>query len=352
VDLVTLTAVTKRFHRRQPPAVSGLSLGLGPGEIVALLGPSGCGKTTTLRLIAGFEAPDEGRITIGGRVVAEASPAGGLAVPPEERGVGMVFQDYALFPHLTVEQNVAFGLHRLPRTAQRERAAEVLRLVDLELLGRRYPHELSGGQQQRVALARALAPAPAVMLLDEPFSNLDADLRSQMREEVERVLRSTATAAIFVTHDQEEAFTIADRVGVLDEGRLEQLAAPEVVYHEPATTFVAAFVGAADFLPGVVTGDGIVSELGVFPNASVRPIGETVKVMIRPDDVTFEVCAGGNAVILRRSFRGSETLYCLGLASGRRIYSSQASTAPFGVGLRVQATVQALHVVTFPDRRV
>jgi iron(III) transport system ATP-binding protein len=225
---------------------------------------------------------------------------------------------------------------------------EVLNLVGLELLFRRYPHELSGGQQQRVALARALAPAPAVLLLDEPFSNLDADLRGQMREEVERVLRATATTAIFVTHDQEEAFTIADRVGVLSVGRLEQLATPELIYHRPATPFVAAFVGAADFLPGEVTREGIVTEIGTFPDADGRPIGQRVKVMIRPDDVSFVCADDGAAVILERSFLGSETRYCLGLPSGHRVVSSQASSAEFTAGSRVRVQAHALHVVTFP----
>ena len=348
MSLVTLTGVGKRYHPRQASAVSGLSFSVGHGEILALLGPSGCGKTTTLRLIAGFEMPDEGTITIGDRAVADATPGRVAFVPPEARGVGIVFQDYALFPHLTVEENVAFGLHRLGRPARQGRVAEVLELVDLRALARRYPHELSGGQQQRVAVARALAPAPAVMLLDEPFSNLDADLRSQMREDVERVLRATATTAIFVTHDQQEAFTLADRVGVLSVGRLEQLAEPEVVYHRPATPFVAAFVGAAEFLPGEVTARGIVTEIGLFPNTDGRPLGERVTVMIRPDDVTFACRDDGSALILRRSFLGAETRYCLGLPSGRQVFSSQASAAPFTVGRRVHVEAHALHVVTFP----
>ncbi len=217
------------------------------GEILALLGPSGCGKTTTLRLIAGLESPDAGTITLRGQVVAGP----GRAVPPEERGIGIVFQDYALFPHLTVADNVGFGAGAGGATGAA--SSTVLDLVGLGGFGPRYPHELSGGQQQRVALARALAPAPALMLLDEPFSNLDADLRAQMRDEVERILRTSGTTAVFVTHDQEEAFTLADRVGVLQAGRIEQLAPPQELYHRPATRFVAAFVGAADFLPG--TGD-------------------------------------------------------------------------------------------------
>ncbi|MGH7350545.1 MAG: ABC transporter ATP-binding protein, partial [Candidatus Rokuibacteriota bacterium] len=200
MDVLLLERVTKRFSAAESPAVDGLSLQVAEGEILALLGPSGCGKTTTLRLIAGLESPDAGTITIRGQVVAGP----GRSVPPEERGIGIVFQDYALFPHLTVGDNVGFGL---PRAGRLPRVEEVLDLVGLGGFGPRYPHELSGGQQQRVAVARALAPAPALMLLDEPFSNLDADLRTQMRDEVERILRTSRTTAVFVTHDQEEAFT-------------------------------------------------------------------------------------------------------------------------------------------------
>ena len=341
--LLTLEHVTKRFEAGGAPAVDDLSLAVERGRILALLGPSGCGKTTTLRLIAGFETPNAGRITIAGRTVADARD--GAHVEPEARGVGIVFQDYALFPHLTVGENVAFGL---PRTARGERVGQILDLVGLADLTDRYPHELSGGQQQRVAVARALAPAPAVILLDEPFSNLDADLRAQMRDEVEKILRSTGTTAIFVTHDQEEAFTIADHVGVLDRGRLEQLGPPEAIYHHPATPFVAEFVGAADFLPGIVTSQGIVTEIGVFGNVEAREPGEKVRVMIRPDDVTFVPDPQGEAVILRRSFRGSENLYSLGLPSGHRVHSSQPSSAAFATGTRVRPEAHVLHVVTFP----
>jgi iron(III) transport system ATP-binding protein len=346
VPLLDLSGVTKRYTADGPAAVDGLSVSVERGSILALLGPSGCGKTTTLRLIAGFESPDVGTIEIAGRVVAEGRGAG---VPPEERGVGLVFQDYALFPHLTVEDNVGFGLHRQGKRARRDRVRDVLGLVGLAEFGPRYPHELSGGQQQRVAVARALAPAPALLLLDEPFSNLDADLRAQMRDEVEKILRTTGTTAVFVTHDQEEAFTIADAVGVLDHGRLEQLGSPEAIYHRPATPFVAEFVGAADFIPGVVASEGIVTELGVFENVNARGIGETTRVMIRPDDVTFTPREDGDAVILRRYFRGSENLYCLVLPSGHRVHSSQPSSAAFAPGTRVRPEAHVLHVVTFPD---
>ncbi len=343
--LLALQGVSKRFAADRPAAVDGLSFTLERGHILALLGPSGCGKTTTLRLIAGFEALDEGQISIAGAVIASA---GGTGVPPEERGVGVVFQDYALFPHLSVEDNVGFGLRRRPRAERAIRVRQILDLVGLTDFARRFPHELSGGQQQRVAAARALAPAPALLLLDEPFSNLDADLRAQMRDEVEKILRATNTTAIFVTHDQEEAFTIADEVGVLNRGRLEQLGPPETIYHHPATPFVAEFVGAADFLPGLVTAGGIVTEIGTFDNVEGREPGEKVKVMIRPDDVTFVPDTAGDAVIVRRDFRGPETLYSLALPSGHRVHSSQPSSAAFVKGTRVRPEAHVLHVVTFP----
>jgi iron(III) transport system ATP-binding protein len=259
--------------------------------------------------------------------------------------VGIVFQDYALFPHLTVGDNVAFGL---PRPARRSRVDEVLDLVGLRDLAPRYPHELSGGQQQRVALARALAPAPALLLLDEPFSNLDADLRTQMRDEVERILRASRTTAVFVTHDQEEAFTLADRVGVLRAGHIQQLAPPQELYHRPATRFVAAFVGAADFLPGTVTDQGIVTEVGTFANVDQLPTGGSVDVMIRPDDITFVPQADGLGTIVRRYFRGSETVYCIRLPSGDRVHSSQPSASVLPTGMRVRPEAHVLHVVAFP----
>ena len=342
-ELLALHRISKRFAADAPFAVDGLSLTVAEGEILALLGPSGCGKTTTLRLIAGFEVPDAGTVAVRGAIVAGP----GRMVAPEDRGIGIVFQDYALFPHLTVADNVAFGLQRLPRPARRERVAQILEMVDLADLERRYPHELSGGQQQRVAVARALAPAPALLLLDEPFSNLDADLRAQMRDEVEKVLRDTGTTAIFVTHDQEEAFTLADRVGVLNRGRIEQIAAPEDVYHHPATRFVAEFVGAADFLSGEVTSAGIVTEIGVFDNVDRLEPGERVQVMVRPDDITFVPQWDGAGVLTRRYFRGSETLYCIRLPSGDRVHSSQPSSATFSTGMRVRPEAHLLHVIAF-----
>lgn len=221
--VVVLRDVVCRYTGAGPAAVDGLSLSVAEGETVALLGPSGSGKTTVLRLVAGFERPDAGAVWIAGRPVAAA----GVWVPPEARGVGMVFQDYALFPHLTAAENVAFGLHCLNRIDRSPRTDEVLDLVGMRAYAGRYPHELSGGQQQRVALARALAPRPFAVLLDEPFSNLDADLRAQVREEVRAILKQTGTSALFVTHDQEEALLLGDRVALIHEGRLQQVDTPE-----------------------------------------------------------------------------------------------------------------------------
>ena len=344
MELLALERVTKRYAPDRHPAVDTLTLTVQQGEILALLGPSGCGKTTTLRLIAGFETPDSGSVVIRGETMAGPR----RWVPPEARGVGIVFQDYALFPHLTVAQNVGFGLKPLGPSARQDRLGQILELVGLQSFRNRFPHELSGGQQQRVAVARVLAPAPALVLLDEPFSNLDADLRAQMREEVEKLLRNTGTTGIFVTHDQEEAFTLSDRVGVLNEGRLEQLDTPERIYHHPATPFVAEFVGAADFLPGLVTTQGIVTELGIFANTEGGDIGEKVKVMLRPDDVSFIPSPDGQGVIVRRYFRGSENLYSIRLPSGHRVHSSQASSSVYPNGTRVRAEAHLIHVVTFP----
>jgi iron(III) transport system ATP-binding protein len=343
--VIELAGVSKRYHPDHAPAVDALSCQVARGETLAVLGPSGCGKTTLLRLIAGFEHPSTGVIRLGGQCVV----GGGFWVPPERRGVGMVFQDYALFPHLTVAQNVGFGLHRQDRGTRGRRVAEVIDLVGLAGYERRYPHQLSGGQQQRVALARALAPNPIVVLLDEPFSNLDPDMRSRMRAEVETILQQSGATTILVTHDHEEAFAMADQIAVLNHGRLEQMATPEVIYHIPTTPFVAEFVGQADFIPGVVQGPMVRTELGPFPNTAGYPTGVTVSVMIRPDDVVLVGTPDGSATILARQFRGSENLYTVRLPSGQPLHSSQPSDVVYARGSRVEIKINATHTVLFPS---
>ena len=341
--LLCLEELTKRFSLQDLPALDTFSLNAEPGEIIALLGPSGSGKTTALRLIAGFETPDAGLVRIGGKIMADKQ----IFVPPEERGVGMVFQEYALFPHLTVEANVAFGLRKLDATTRAQRVQGILETVGLVPFTHRYPHELSGGQQQRVALARALAPRPSVLLLDEPFSNLDADLMSQMHLEVYTILRELGTTAIFVTHDQKEAFMLADRVGILNQGRLEQIGRPEEIYHQPATRFVARFVGKADFLPGRVTEEGIVTEIGTLPNSPGFPGGTQVDVMIRPDHIELLPDPAGNAMVLSRQFRGPDNLVVVQLPSGATIHSHHPSTFTLHPRDRAKVVAKPAHVVAF-----
>lgn len=342
-DLITVEDVSKTYARNSPPAVSRLSFTLRRREILALLGPSGSGKTTTLRLIAGFDRPDAGRILLDGRPVS----GDGAWVEPEDRRMGMVFQDYALFPHLTLLDNVAFGLRNESRKSRSETARSVLGVVGMADLAQRYPHEISGGQQQRVALARALAPDPLLLLLDEPFSNLDSDMRAEMREELLRILQGSETSAVVVTHDQEEAFALADRIGVLNRGRLEQIARPEALYGEPRTRFVADFVGQSDFVPGVVRGV-IETEVGSFPNASGLPDGARVELLARPNEVEVEASEDGGGVVARRRFRGAETLYHLTLPSGAQIRSSQPSACALSAGARVKVVFRPANVVVFP----
>jgi len=289
--VIHLEGVKKRFWPGPVEAVAGVSLEVREGEIVTLLGPSGCGKTTTLRLIAGFEVPDEGSIRIGSQEVAGPRSW----VPPERRGVGMVFQDYALFPHLTVGENVQFGLDRLPRSQRRDRAEQVLRSLDLGSAFHRYPHELSGGQQQRVALARALAPEPLVILLDEPFSNLDAHLRDQVRDEVVGILRRAQVTAVMVSHDQRDALAISDQVVVMNRGRVEQMGPPREIYKHPESVFVATFVGRTNLLRGRIQSENgcVLTDFGSFCRVDRLglPHDSHVMVSVRPDG--FEACSDG-----------------------------------------------------------
>jgi iron(III) transport system ATP-binding protein len=320
-------------------AVNDVSLSVVTGEILALLGPSGCGKTTTLRLIAGFEKPDFGQVEIGGRLVAGRR----LFIPPEQRGVGMVFQDYAVFPHLTVLQNVVYGLKGQKPSQMREIAMMMLKVVGMERFVERYPHELSGGERQRVALARALAPRPILLLMDEPFSSLDADLRVQVREQVRGILKTMQATAIFVTHDQEEALYMGDRLAVFQKGRLEQVGLPEEIFHTPATHFVAEFMGSTDFLAGQVTPEGILTELGLLPQKVDLPAGTLVEIAMRPDDVSFEPQAQGRAMVLERMFRGAFNVYRLRLPSGHLLHTYQSHTRLVKPGTRARVYIIAGH---------
>lgn len=262
--VLELDGVSKSYGTES--VIDDLSLSVEEGEILTLLGPSGCGKTTTLRLIAGLDRPDGGEVRLNGNVVS----GGDTFRAPEERGVGVVFQEFALFPHLTAAENIAFGLKDLSESERDERVADLLDLVGLETQGDSYPDELSGGQQQRVALARSLAPEPAILLLDEPFSNLDVDLRVQMREEVRRILKEAGVTAVSVTHDQEEAMSISDRVAVMNDGDLEQVGEPEQVFQHPESRFVAGFLGYAGFLPGRIAGDAVETELGTVDRDQIH----------------------------------------------------------------------------------
>ena len=344
------------------PTVEHLSLSLARGQIGCLLGASGCGKTTVLRAIAGFLRPSAGSIDLDGRRIA--SPEGGL--PPEARRVGMVFQDFALFPHLDVRGNVAFGLAegpaRLGRTERAARVDEMLELVNLRERGGAFPHELSGGQQQRVALARALAPRPALLLLDEPFSSLDVDLRERLSLEVRAILKETSTTAILVTHDQREAFVMCDRVGVMLDGRIEQWDAAYVLYHEPSTRYVADFVGEGVFLPGTrIDGVGddhthVQTELGFITPPDncthLHRAGRPVDVLLRPDDIIHDDASRLRATIVRKAFRGADFLYTLRLPSGRDVLTLVPSHHDHAVGESIGIRLAAEHVVTFPRERV
>lgn len=343
MTVIELVQITKTYLGGKMPAVYDVSFKVEKGEVLALLGPSGSGKTTLLRLIAGFEKPDQGNILLNGQEVSRPQHC----LSPEKRGVGMVFQDYALFPHLTVEENVAFGLGGLSRELRRKRVQEVIDQVGLTPWVQRYPHELSGGQQQRVALARALAPNPIVLMLDEPFSNLDPDMRTQMRMEVAAILRRTGSTAILVTHDHEEAFAMADKVAVLNAGRLEQCDTPEMVYHIPSTPFIADFVGQADFIPGAIQNGKVLTEIGIFPNVSIFPDGTEVMVMIRPDDIDLFPRAEGAATVLGRQFKGSENRYIVALPSGQILHSSQHSLAVYTDQTRVDLKLKVTHTVLF-----
>jgi iron(III) transport system ATP-binding protein len=338
-DMVHLHGVTKRFGA--VTAVRRAELSVSRGELLALLGPSGCGKTTLLRLIAGFERPDAGEVWLEERLAA----GGGAWMRPEQRRVGFVFQDYALFPHLTVAENVGFGL---PRRERRRRSAEVLELVGLSGFERRYPHELSGGQQQRVALARALAPSPSLVLLDEPWSNIDPLLRQSMRDELGAILRAAGVTVLLVTHDREEAFSIADRIALMLDGAIVQAGTAEQVYYHPADAWAAAFGGAGNLVPGEVD-DGLVETLlGRFPVANGGKAGRgPVRALIRPELLELRPDPEGTAEVIGREFRGHDVFYRLRLADGMTLVSQRPSTEVVPLGARVAVRPHETEVAVF-----
>lgn len=350
--MLKLENVAHAFGKK--PVLNDIGFELSPGEIACLLGPSGCGKTTALRLIAGFETLQSGRILLGGKEVAGVN----CHVPPEQRQLGLVFQDYALFPHLTVEANIAFGLDRLARAERDRRVKEMLHLVGLDRELRQYPHQLSGGQQQRVALARALAPKPQLLLMDEPFSNLDVELREKLSIEVRDILKHEGITALLVTHDQQEAFAIADRVGVISEGVMQQWGTPYALYHQPRNRFVADFIGQGVLVPGkVMSAHRVEIELGVLECVNAAgdegkeclgfALGAGVDVLIRPDDIIHDDTSPQKAEVVRKFFRGAEFLYTLQLTSGIRMLALVPSHHDHAIGEMIGIRLDVDHVVVF-----
>jgi iron(III) transport system ATP-binding protein len=342
--------LTKRFGATF--AVENVSFALNKGDLLGLLGPSGCGKTTLLRLVAGFETPEAGEICLAGRQVCGPD----RQIPPERRQVGVVFQDYALFPHLSVAENVSFGLKQLSRRGQLPKkqidtlANEAIALVGLSGMERRYPHELSGGQQQRVALARALAPRPPLVLLDEPFSNLDVQVRLYLRQEVRDILKSIGASGIFVTHDQEEALAIADQVAVMQTAKIVQIDSPERIYQNPASRFIAEFVTQANFLPATLRESGWETEIGLVGHLAKADNAQQGDLMICQEDMQIVADDAGPLTVQGRQFLGREYQYALRLPSAQVIQVRSPSHQRFAVGSQVRVTINREQIKFFPTK--
>ena len=348
-----ISNLSVRYTGQSKAAVDGVSFNLQEGEIGVLIGPSGCGKTTLLRAVAGLERASSGSITLGPQVISSAD----VHIPAERRQLGMVFQDYALFPHLDIARNVAFGIAHLSAQQRIRRVAEVLELVGMPDAGKRFAHELSGGQQQRVALARALAPSPKLLLLDEPFSNLDVDLRERLAHEVRTILKAAGATALFVTHDQMEAFAIGDQIGVMQQGKLHQWDEAYALYHRPATRFVADFIGHGVFAPAQIeqraSGVVVSTALGELTDLQECPVpsayvGGLCDVLLRADDIVHDDNAPVKAQIVRKAFRGSEFLYTLKLATGETVLAHVPSHHNHALGEWIGIRAEVDHVVTFP----
>jgi len=327
--------------------INDLSFSLMDGKIGCLLGPSGCGKTTVLRSIAGFEPPTKGQVLISNEIVSDQKKM----IPPEKRQIGMVFQDFALFPHLSVQDNIRFGLQDWSKKQQQDRITELLAMIGMPTLARAYPHQLSGGQQQRVALARAMAPKPSILLLDEPFSSMDVELREQLAREVRHILKQENITAILVTHDQHEAFAMADEICVMNEGQIQQHDSAYNLYHKPVNRFVADFIGEGVILPGMVVGGNTVNtELGnihgLVPQGC-KP-GCHLDVLIRPDDIVHDDDSTETAVVVERAFRGSDFLYTLRMPSGIEVLSLVPSHHDHNINETIGIQLEFDHLVVFP----
>jgi iron(III) transport system ATP-binding protein len=345
--LLELDNVNIAYGRRA--VVHDVSFQLEEGTIGCLLGPSGCGKTTLLRAIAGFEPVASGWIYLAGHVVSKT----GFTLAPEKRNVGMVFQDFALFPHLCVEDNIAFGIRHLTSGERKDRVTQLLQLVGLPAYGKAFPHQLSGGQQQRIALARAMAPRPSLLLLDEPFSSMDVDLREELARDVRRILKEEGISAMLVTHDQFEAFAMADEIGVINGGELQQWATGYQLYHQPANRFVADFIGQGVLLPGTVLNpQQVETELGIIDGEVPDGCGKgcAVDILVRPDDVVHDDNADLPAEVLDKAFRGAQFLYTLRLQSGVKVLSLAHSHHDYEVGSRMRIRLDIDHLVMFPRR--
>lgn len=343
--MLTVSQLNLAFEQKM--VLQDFSFTLEQGEIACLLGHSGCGKTTALRTIAGFEQAQSGSITLNGKTLANSHSF----VPPHLRQIGMVFQDYALFPHLTVAQNIAFGISKQAAHERQQRVTELLALIGLPDYANRYPHQLSGGQQQRIALARALAPKPELILLDEPFSNLDADLRTRLSKEVRQLLKQEHTAAILVTHDQQEAFAMADKIGIMSEGKLKQWDTPYQLYHQPADAYVARFIGTGMMVRGQVSSEKCVQfALGEFCGAI--PHGcqncQEINILIRPDDIIHDDNSAITAEVLDKDFKGSHFIYTLKLDSDEIVLAEVPAHHNHSLGSRIGIKVDLEHLVAFP----